>query len=193
FKLLESEDLLSILFRGIYIWTANTDEGINLLHYRKFDRYDLEPENSYFLKSPRFGRILKNMNKNAFMYKTIGTNEKYFKYDDLLKYYIKDLQIIKLYGNDLMKGLIEYQKNTYYIKKLFAFCLEQSLLQLKYGYLTTFIELIDIITSSLLELEQIDKSFDFTKRFLSKTALLISDDFKEDFLENNSSISHFEN
>ncbi|KAF0467433.1 hypothetical protein F8M41_025996 [Gigaspora margarita] len=192
FKLLGSEDLISILFGGIYIWTASTGKGIHLLHYwNEFELYDLESYNSHFLKSPRFGQILEKMNEtNDIMYKNIRTNE-CFKYEDLLECFVEDLQVIKLYGNDLMKGLIEYGKNTYCIKKLFTFCLEQSLLQLKHGYISTFIELIDIITSSLLELEEIDKSFDFTERFLSKTALLISDDFKEDFLEKNSLTSQF--
>ncbi|CAG8453393.1 17876_t:CDS:2 [Dentiscutata erythropus] len=87
------------------------------------------------------------------------------------------IQIIKLLGSE---DTIQTIDNN-----------DSSLLQLKHGYISTFIELIDIVTSSLLELEEIDKSFVFTERFLSKTALLISDDFKEDFLEKNSSTSHF--
>ncbi|CAG8644671.1 42578_t:CDS:1 [Gigaspora margarita] len=102
FKLLRSEDLIMILFGGIYIWTAKTDKGIHLLNYwdelqlydfywDELEFYDLESYNSHFVKSPRFGQILKNMNEtNVIMYKNIRTNE-CFKYENLLECYVEDL------------------------------------------------------------------------------------------------------
>ncbi|RIB15873.1 hypothetical protein C2G38_2191397 [Gigaspora rosea] len=205
FKLLESEDLMLISSFGVHIWTVSTQYKNNLLYYWvNVDIYErfisktarealieqiIFLSNKYgskdLLPSSYFDQLIEHSN-----YLTYRCGSKLNRCSNILDYYMKDISVLKLNGKELICELIRKHKGEQ-IKDLFKYCLEQSLLQIKNGKITEFIKLIDIITSTLLKLETCDKNFRFTERFLSQTALLISDAFESN-LNNFSISSHLE-
>ncbi|CAG8811232.1 30664_t:CDS:2 [Gigaspora margarita] len=125
FKLLESEDLISISSFGVHVWTVNTRYKSNLLYYWvnmdifkrlvsktarqalieqiSFLNYKFDSKNT--LPSPYFDQLIEYSN-----YRIYKCTKLYYG-NNLLEYYMKDISILKLNGKELIHELIQRKKD----------------------------------------------------------------------------------
>ncbi|CAG8651589.1 14003_t:CDS:2, partial [Racocetra persica] len=210
-KLLESEDLLIITPIGVFIWTIKSDGGIGLLYY--WGLYDgtrfktpkegiinnlesilnddkLKFSNKKLLPSPHFNRIAKMRKQNTWY----TENDKRLatinapNFQDLLDYYINDVLLLEIYGNDLMRALLQ-ESDDELVETFFKKCLRLSEFQIEDANISSSIKLVNIIYSSFPQLSE--KSFTFVISLLAHLALIPSYNFK-DSLVVNSNASHLQ-
>ncbi|CAG8803451.1 24699_t:CDS:2, partial [Cetraspora pellucida] len=198
-NLLESEDLLMITPIGVFIWTIKSDGEIGLLYY--WGLYDgtrsktpqegiinnlesilkddqLKFSNKKLLPSPHFNRIVKMRKRSTWFTehdKGWGTmNAPNFQ--DLLDYYMNDVLLLELYGDDLMRALLQ-ECDDEFVETFFKRCLILSEFQIEDGNISSSIKLVNIIFSSFPQLSE--KSFTFVIRSLAHLAFIPSHNFKD--------------
>ncbi|CAG8454842.1 14594_t:CDS:2 [Cetraspora pellucida] len=196
-KLLTSEDIVAISPKGIFVWMAVKDHGIRLLYYwgsikiakPNANHYELIISQIEFLDDklmfsknslppPSYSQLISHPSEYCYM---DTSTKSWFSLEDLLEYYMNNMFFLSLYGMILIRKLIRKKKFDKVVR-VFDYSLEQALLSIKDGNIYTFTELIDNISALLVELEFFDENFGFSDRFLSKTSLLLPDQFEEVFL-----------
>ncbi|CAG8475852.1 15214_t:CDS:2, partial [Dentiscutata heterogama] len=209
-KLLESEDLLMITPIGVFIWTVKSDGEIGLLYYWGIydgirskipqeglimnlewilDNDHLKFSNKKLLPPPHFNRVVKMRKRSTWF----TDNDREWvsnapNFHDLLDDYMDNVLLLELYGDNLMRALLQ-EDDDELIEAFFKKCLKLSELQIEEGNLSSFSKLVNIIFSSFPQLSE--KSFTFVTRLLAHLAFIPSHNFK-DSLVSNSNASHIQ-
>ncbi|CAG8622298.1 15062_t:CDS:2, partial [Racocetra fulgida] len=150
----------------------------------------LKFSNNKLLPSPHFNKIAKMRKQNTWYTehdKRVATIDAP-NFQDLLDYYMNDVLLLELYGDDLMCALLQ-ESDDELVETFFKKCLRLSEFQIEDGNISSSIKLVNIILTSFPQLSE--KSFTFVISLLAHLALIPSHNFK-DSLVVNSNASHLQ-
>ncbi|RIB09775.1 hypothetical protein C2G38_2266888 [Gigaspora rosea] len=190
-KVLENGDLLLILPSGIQIWTVDS-ENVRLLYYWVDESKLMKEIKEESVKDSIINNLDTFIDKLNLHSKILPPpilppkdptpwDDRNYRYNfidnQIIDYWIKDESILKFYGKDIIFKLLQKDR-TEEIMDLFNNCLHHCHEKFNSGDLSNFMFLIDIITSTLVDLESHNKNLRVTEKFLSEINLLVPETYK---------------